>query len=155
MSDAGKNQTVKIVLAILFLGIAGAIALRPKPRPQAGGQYFYDLQDKKLYNEKSGVEAPVKAPSGGEGVLAAVYACGSCDNEADHFIAYLSRNSDTYMAALASREPIPAEVSRQGTLVRATNGSEWFPAPSPQGMQLTESLRTRCPGKEAAVSCQP
>jgi len=146
-----------LVIAVAAIGVAAAVTFRPKAKPSVivGSQYFYDLGDNKLYTEKPGAEAPVVAPSGKVGVAAAVFACGSCESESARFTAYLTRNSDAYVRASSTGEPVPDEIARNGTLFRGVEGGEWMTRDHPAVIEMITNLQGRCPKTNPLKTCMP
>ncbi len=115
--------------------------------------YFFDLGDNTLYVQPPGAHAPAKAPSGGMGVLAAVFSCGSCDDRDSRFIGYLVMQSPQYTQAIMDGTLITPELATAGTLFREVEGGNWFTRESEVGRTLIESVQQRCPeGKLRACS---
>lgn len=127
-------------LLLYSLGVFG------RSIPQTSDKfYFYDMQTRQLFAAKASLIPPIEAPSGAEGVLAQVYACGS----GEPFILVLQKYSPAAKQAIeAGMPPHPA-----GHLVCLPEpGSPWVPADSPQGRQLRlqaiAAARARCPDGE-------
>ncbi len=117
-------------------------------RPTTSDQfYFYDMKAQKLFAAKSTLIPPITAPSGGQGVVAQVYACGDCS--AGQFVGLLQKYSPAAKQAIeGGLPPNPA-----GDLVCMPEpGSEWVPADSPQGQTLrlaaVAAARAHCKGRE-------
>jgi hypothetical protein len=101
---------------------------------------------------------PVTLPSGNQGVLIYMFACGDCENDA--FAGYLEKYTDAYRRA-ASVDPAmssgPVPTPDYGHLVAAVpeNGAavQWFEMASVQGANLVRSVRQRCDGRP--TTCIP
>jgi hypothetical protein len=119
-----------------------------------GHFYFYDVEANTLFSAETSQIPPIKAPSGGEGVLAQVYCCGDCS---DHFITRLEKYTPAGKRGMENNGP----VSPGDKLVRSPEpGSEWVPANSSQGERVIEAavdmVRARCKGQmENAKPCYP
>lgn len=155
MAQSNNTQTIKIVIAVLALVIAGFLVINNSKRGgTSNGQYFYDLGTSTVYIAKPGTLAPTTAPSGSVGVEAVIYACSTCDDPASHVIAYLTKYSDTYVEVLQSGQPPTAEQMNAGRLVRTVDNDDWLPASSNAAMAITNAEPTCSPDKPAVV-CQP
>lgn len=99
------NMQAVIVLGLLALIASGgfraasAVLAQPEAAPRGGRAhniYYFDLGTNALYSAPSTSPTPMPAPSGKlgpngtlGGVRAYVFACGSCDDPASRFTAYL------------------------------------------------------------------
>lgn len=154
----GKNPVVAVI-AVIVLIVAVVIIFR-QLGVGAGGiggpkdAYWYDLDTGKLFPHKA-VTPPVKAPSGGEGVRAYVYACTSCDDKSDRFIGFLERYSDEGKKILeegptADSGPMYRVEAMEHSEVRREADAEWVSgANMEEAMALRQEHQTKCGGKPA------
>lgn len=124
---------------------------KSKPYASAGNRWFYNLETQKLEAYVTDNFPPVTLPSGAVGVIAQVFACGSCENAADRFIAYLEKYHDNPMPANA-----PTGVSEAGPgasyVAEVTDPERWYHSASEPGMKL-RNVKQRCP--DAIRPCRP
>jgi len=152
MSDNSRKQIGLVAVSLIFLAAAAAFTLRPDAGKLAPrGNYYYDLGAKEIYVYRAGVTPP----SGGEGVPAAVFACTSCDDPTDRFVAYLTRESDEYKKLLQSGEPPTPQQMENGRLIRTVDSAEWLPASSQAAIALMRSAPNRCENGKSAIVCSP
>jgi hypothetical protein len=145
-----QKQRMLLVAAVVLLIAATVIALWPQATPKPQGSYYYDLGTGELYT--SSASGP--APSGGEGVLAIVFACGDCANKDDRFVAYLSKPNEQYLRVIASGEPPTPEQVQNSNLVRHPTQDQWHASESPQGLAIVRQASSRCP-ETIAGPCTP
>lgn len=93
-----KKPAVAGALVVILLAIAGWNMFRyvspPESKSAWPNAWYYDLTSTKLFVLPASSVPPVAAPGGDEaGVWAAVYACGSCDDQSKHFVAWLEKFS--------------------------------------------------------------
>jgi len=141
-TTASPQRTIFAVGAVVLAAVAWFIVL--KPRGAVTGLYFYDLGASKLYVESVKTVAPVKLPSGSEGVLAVVLACKSCGDESDRYIGYLEKNTDAYNQVIASGEPPTPQQMQDKSLIRALDGDMWLPAGDPAAQSIMNAALNRC-----------
>lgn len=156
MAQSNNPQTIKIVVAVFALVIAGFLVMNnSKPGGASNGQYFYDLGDSSVYVAKSSTLAPTTAPSGSVGVEAVIFACSTCDDAASHVVAYLTKYTDAYLEVLQSGEPPTAEQMKSSRMVRTVEGKAWLPGSSDAAMAITTNAEPTCPPDKPATVCQP
>ena len=141
----GKNPVVAVI-AVIVLVVAVILIVKSVTRrdvPEAGLATWYDMGSSRLYGAKSEESPPVAAPSGGEGVLAAVYAKGSCDNKADRFIAYLSKYTEegkTLLKAAEAETRVDIEkmgsITSEHRLVKREKDTEWVAIGTEEGQAI-------------------
>lgn len=150
MASSSNKTTIAMILVAVAIA-AWIIVLMPKR--SGGGQYYYDLGSSQLFVALPQATTPIPSPSGGEGVIAVVMACGDCDNDAERFIAYLEKTSDNYAKVLASGEaPTPQQLQNR-SVVRAVDGDTWLPAVSPDAQKVIAAAKARC--NAPPLYCQP
>lgn len=150
-----NKQTLLLVISFLLIAAAVIIASRGGDSSSSRGVYFYDLDDAKLYVAPPGTLAPTTAPSGGEGVAAAVFSCTTCEDPGARFTAYLTKHTDDYKKVLMSGAEPTAEQMAGGQLVRNVDGEEWLVGSSPEALAITRAATERCTPAQKSVLCQP
>ena len=148
-----QNPAVAIAFAAIVLAIALLILLYGSgligsPAPTSTSKfYYYDVQSGELFADQANLNPPIKAPSGGDGVLAQVYGCGDCSGEP--FVGLLK--TYTPAAKKAIEKGLPPGPG--GELVRLPgDDTQWVPADSDAGRKLrldsVAAARAHCKGVE-------
>lgn len=100
------NQTPWISIAagtvILACAVFIVLTLRGERHPTPD-IWYYDVETGKLFAASARGVPPIAAPSGGEGVRARVYTCGSCLEESQLQVAHIEKYSPE---AKAKREAL-------------------------------------------------
>lgn len=164
-----RNRPVAIVVALVILGGAGYLIWQTVSGGNTGtvtftgSNWFYDVGSGELFTAPANQHPPIAAPSGSEGVRAIVYACTSCDDEAQRGIANLFKYTDEAQQRLvdagsrASAQLID-EVSREGRLIAFVpkDGDEpqWIGMDHPHAMTVLEQINAVC-GGNAGIICSP
>ncbi len=149
-------KTVVVGTALLALAVTAWLMNRSTvPGEAPVGYYFYDLNDGTLYPVASNVDAPAVAPSGGEGVYAAVFACHSCADATDRFVAYLSKRSAVYLQAQVVGRELTSQEAGKSTLYRAVEGGEWMTEDQPRVKELFAIPQQRCGENATPIVCRP
>ena len=136
----GKNPVVAVVAVIIL--IVAIVLIAKSMSGGAGGVpggagdvFWYDTGSKTLYGAPQDDLPPIKAPSGSDGVIAHVFAKGSCDNASDRFIVYLQKfpNKEAILNAnsIETRGPLLAAM-----LIRRENDADWVEAGSEEGAAI-------------------
>jgi hypothetical protein len=136
---------IALILNMRHLGGATDLSL-DKPA------YFYDLSTGELFVDEMTAVPPIDAPSSGRGVAAHVFACGDCADQTQHFIAYLSTQTDENKARIASgdmRIPPPPQVA---AVPQVGEDPQWIDPLSPRGVEI--KTITRC-GETQPLACRP
>ncbi len=120
-------------------------------------EWFYDLNHRRLFIEKSGQLPPIEAPSGplanGEqaGVRAYVFTYSNDPNTTDTFIGFLETidpNVDKSSIGPIDLRVIGSETFTNGRLIRRVKDKEWVQANSEKGRAiLKEAFRKDETGK--------
>ena len=147
----GKKPVVVVIEVIVLIVVAvlaaknfmGSDAVAP------GTPTWYDTGSGELYPGPKGVKPPAPAPSGKDGVLAAIYAKGSCDDKADRFIGFMLKYTEEgktlLNAAEAETPPDGAKIeaiTATHKLVKREKDTEWVTSGSKEGQAiLTEARR--------------
>lgn len=100
--------------------------------------YYYDLKTGELF-AAAWQDQPRIGPSGNAGVVANVYACGTCDDAGRRFVAYLEKYG---AAATALQVASPDSPDR------------WVDAESDLGRQIVNRIYTQSPC-EIPSQCRP
>src|SRR5690606_38723283 len=111
---------------------------------------------------------PMETPDGSTlpdgtpaGVLAHVFACGSCDDAEGRFVAFVERYPAEQKAALANQAPSARTMKPQFTQVAAVpQGARpadlvWQPLTSEAGERVLKIASERCEGGIDAIECYP
>lgn len=152
MPAAGILAGVMVLVIIALLFLLGAFD--GDKYKTSDKLYYYDMKTGKLFAADKDLIPPIKAPSGGEGVVADVYDCDECDGE-DQYIALLKKYSPK--ARKAVEKGLPPDPN--GELVRLPiENSKWVPADSKQGQKLrlkaAANVRDFC-GEKKPKACFP
>ena len=159
-----KNPMIGVGVAVVILVVAGVIVMRSTGIGDSPNilkqRYFYDMTSGDVI-VMDNVPAPVTADSGSTAVWAAVYTCGSCDNESERFVGYLQKYTDQAKSEVA--KPLSQQdydTVNEGTVVamvpeKAGDELAWFQVETREGMQITQaSVQARCPGG-MTMPCSP
>lgn len=167
-----KNPLVGVVIVVVILVIVVMMIRSNGPVGENPLAYYYDLQSGELFVANKDDVPPIEAPSGaGNGVLAAVFACGSCENEADRFVGWVSKYDPQVheqvrllnaspMAVDAAGNPIDAMAVNAYAYIAVlpeTVGDdvEWISLNAPQVQFIREAPFTKCPEGAAVQTCYP
>ena len=142
----GKNSVVGVIAAIVLIV---AIVMVARSMSGSSGEqtvattdvlttdvFWYDTGSKELYGAPLDLP-PLKAPSGSDGVIAFVFATGSCDNAADRFIACLMTYADRE-AVMTAADMETRRALMEKRLVRRETDASWVEASSPEGKAILE-----------------
>lgn len=143
-----------IMLTAILILVLSLLPTNPTPA-STPNNYYYDMQSGELFVADVSLIPPIKAPSGGEGVLAQVYACGECGDDSELFVGILRKYSPAGKQAIENDMPPGVE----NELVRLTDeGSRWVPADSEPGrayrLQAVADAKAACKGKKPKI-CFP
>lgn len=146
-----------LLLVVVLLALSVVIFSRSRPSKGGGDQrWFYDLQAGKLFAHSVRNLPPVTAPSGGEGVLAHVYACGEC-TEAQRTVVYLEKYTDAGKAWAIDTPTDQEGAINTGHLIGLlsdTGEVTWVVAESRDGNAITERIGRLCPDQRP-TPCRP
>ncbi len=156
---------------VLLLGcLLGLTQSLRGPNRQRRETYYFDLSTGELFAAAGGQITPVVNPHGDSaeptGVLAHVFACGSCADESARYIGWLSKHNETRLQQLREKhggELTPEaltllDLSSDGILIRAAQGNDqWVTPSSPAGRQLVAAAQQqqRCGGGQSPQPCVP
>lgn len=141
-----KNQPVIAVVAIVVLVFAVYSTMRTTGAVGGGPPrvYYYDLQSGDLFVDVKNQDAPIDAPSGGQGVLAHVYSCTDCGDEASRFVAYVEKLTDEAKAEAVKTEP-DLQLLAEGRVISAVGDEmNWVMMDSPAGGHITGIAHNKC-----------
>jgi hypothetical protein len=151
-----------VVVVVVLVAASVWIASRQK---RVIGPTYYDLQTGELFEYTGEELPPVVAPSGGEGVVAHVFACGSCDDEQARFIGYLEKYTDEgkaqvrrtaeAIAASTKDSPPPPQMRPERVISAFVPGEppRWINALDPVAVGTIGNVRQRCVGKGSITQC--
>ena len=141
----GKNPIVAVIAVIILIVAAVMIikGMTGKTSGPMGDASWYDTGTGELYAGPEGELPPMAAPSGSEGVLAAVFARGSCESKADRFIGYLSKFTEEGKPLLrAAQAELPLEprkmsaITAEHRLVKREKDTEWVATGTEEGQAI-------------------
>lgn len=161
MSKTANNlKPVIAVVAIIVLAVSWMWILGSKQDSTAPQRYFYDIEAEEMFVADTAIMPPITAPSGGEAVVALVYACGNCSDENGRFIAFFEKYTDAYKEALDRFRndgiPLSEQVELEGHLIRTPDTADWLPMQSNEGVALWDkTLQGRCDKGVPLISCAP
>lgn len=144
-----KHPAAGIAIGVASLVVAGVILTRTlggsSYEPPTVQVYFYDLDADKLFAAEN-QSPPIDTPSGGDGVSATVYGCGTCDDPEALRIAYLT-----------TTRPADDEAAEPLHLVSDDRGATWHRYESAQGFAIVDNAENRldCPPGAAPMPCRP
>lgn len=139
-----KNQALVAVVAVAVLGFAIYSSLKSAGVvTSVPNIYYYDLQTG---------QTTIGAMGTGD-IIAHVYACKSCADASDRFVAYVEKTSDEAKAEELKEEP-DFDIVTDGQLIARVGDGElqWVPLNSPQGGEITGAAYEKC---EDPKSCTP
>jgi hypothetical protein len=160
-SLAGK-PIVSVVVVVVLIALSVWITSR---QGRVVGPTYYDVQTGELFPYRGEELPPITAPSGGEGVIAHVFACGSCDDEDARFIGYLEKYTDEgkaqvkrtaeAIAASTKDNPPPPQPLPQRVVSAYEKGKppRWVSALDPIAVRSITDVHDRCAGKDQLVRC--
>ena len=148
----GKNPIVAVI-AVIVLIVAVVLIIKGMTGSSSvpvGQSPWYDTGSGELYGGPADVLPPAPAPSGSDGVLATVYAKGSCENKADRFIAYLSKYTEEGkpMVKTAQAE-VPVDPSKMKSianehkLIKREKDTEWVAVGTEEGQAIIAETRQK------------
>lgn len=159
----GNASNVRTIGAVLLCVVAAGALVYSLSRGSggngaAGGKYFYDLQSGELFTSDSTDPAPIAAPSGGQGALATVVACGSCSDPAARQVIYLQKWSDDALRHYGKdAAEVPANIRMEPQVALPSDTATWHYLSSPKGQELTTgaaaTFAKTCAGD--IVTCSP
>ena len=143
----GRNPVVAAtaVVVLVFAMIFIVRHFMDSGLPQPGQANWYDMSTGKFYGGFKVGEAlpPVTLPSGSEGVIAAVFARGSCDNAADRFVGFLYKYTDEGKAMIIKgRAAVPMDLgalqdaAMNERFIKRLDDDRWVVAGSDEGMEI-------------------
>ena len=146
----GKNPVVAVI-AVIILIVAVVLIVRGMSDPSRGpvGQgTWYDTGSGEVYGGPNGVLPPAPAPSGKDGVMAAVYSTSTCENKADRYIAYLMKYTEEgkpLVKAAQDDKPIDTvkmtSLMGEHRLVRRENDTEWVAFGTEEGQAILAEVK--------------
>lgn len=155
-----RNPVAVVAATALVLALAGWSVFGKRGNPRENQRYFYDLGSGALFLHDVNAIPPVKAPSGGEGVLATVYMCGKCEPGAEPKIAFIETFTPEALAlmqkAMDPSNPNPsamAAAQAQRLIAAPSREPQWMTYDSPVASALM-GFANNCPGQKAEI-CLP
>lgn len=156
-----RHPTAALVFAVVLLSVSAVwvgytIVTRPKKINKGPLQrYYLDVSTGELFVADAGLRPPIQRylpDSPPTGVIAHVFACGSCDDESARFIGYIETFKPDAAARSASRADTPSRATK-------TRHLSWPPthgraATKPSGMYERGGDRGRG-GEASAASAEP
>ncbi|QDU34214.1 hypothetical protein KS4_22790 [Poriferisphaera corsica] len=174
--DQNPNGAAIVAVAVLVVaGLVIAMQMGIFGGAASGGTreaYFLDTGSGMIYRAGAGEMAPIKAPSGKDGVRAYIYSCNECADDyaelnADTiktegaFLAYTERLHPKMKAKLekaraSGADPmmIEMQIMQGGMQYGNVTATKWVGANSPGGYQVVSQATQQCAG-ERAKQCVP
>lgn len=183
-----KNPAMAALGAIALLAVAAVIlyfSMNGGGAKVGKQSYYYDLLTGETFVGPVGAVPPIQTPGqkakndtgAPAGVLAHVFACGSCASKKDHFIGYLeSRTKDAAVTSGAgaidagdekrprgvtatprrTEEPGQVNPDAAGIVVaKAEQMITWEKKSGEAGQLILNAVLDRCTGRPAIVECLP
>lgn len=164
-------------LAWLWISMKGPSGGGPGDVPDV---YFYDVDTKKFFVEPHDQHPPIDTASGpNKGFRAFIFGCGGCGSDGGNldgkgpeelaalqlFVGYYEGYTADHKAKLAEAkakadagDPSAVYYMEEGFgegVRRSSNGVDWFPANSEQGIQINRELGKKCPAGSRLKQCYP
>ena len=127
--------------------------------------YFYDQNKGELFIAPARDQGPVATDSGSyegrpAGVRAHVYACRSCDDPEDRFIAWLEMPVEEFMGddpdVLEKYQPVVGEDEEIAfAMVRRVKDKQWVRGDTPEAQAIYEEFAQRCGTGKRSYFCRP
>lgn len=142
--NLARHAPIVILVAIVVIGASMVMSFRTvsrAPAPAVVRHYYVDLNTGSLFTATL-QDPPIPSPSGGNGVLAHVFSCGSCDQESDRFVAYVTTFGG---------RPVPG-FPHGDRISPAKSPYQWIPVNSPDAEGIKQSALKQC---ERPQECRP
>lgn len=149
-----RNPAVVIVAVVILIASLWWHVLEPITGNGARRAFYFDLETSRLFTQRTGLLAPIKAPSGGDGVLAIVMSCGSCDDASQRYIGWIEKYSDAFKQNEAAQRHRDPDLMRRHWFIRTLQSDEWVLAAGAQAQVIRRTAERHCGRREARV-CQP
>lgn len=150
-----EKPVIGIALALIVItGALWYITAQSGTKRAMNQAWYYDLDAGERFAGEVGQVPPFTTAAGHTAVRAAVFTCGECADKASHYLAYLEKYSDAYIAAMGDAEAFTPDIAEQGQLIRAAEGETWHTAISAEGMKIVADARARC-GNTPPKTCEP
>jgi hypothetical protein len=165
-----QNQNIALIVAVVIIAVSGLfIAMRCEGG--GGGRaelprevYYYDTVTEELFVEEGNQLAPITSPEGNPAVRAHVFACGSCKDQAERFVAFYEKYTDQGKRKLQQTEKTGAGGHRyemaeleEGDLLYSFDAKSWWPADPDAPESMSDKIRSRltCDNGNDARYCRP
>jgi hypothetical protein len=164
------NDNPVIAISAVAVLLVGLLVWSMRPASSGFEQsYFWDMAAGELVVMPSATLPPAAAPSGnGQVVAAIVMACGSCADQAGHFVARLEKYTDEakqLVEQMATNRPEDPEQARQieqqiaagRYIAKPLTGPgepQWMSMMTPMAATMLSAPSSRCNGAAVEV-CTP
>ncbi|HTV47234.1 MAG TPA: hypothetical protein VMG59_02200 [Phycisphaerae bacterium] len=155
-----RNSAVIGIIALVAAIVALAFIIRQIFPPHGGPVpqcYFYDTSNGTVSVRPQTDYPPLIGSTGQPTVVYAIYlTCSTCENK---YLAYLQKYTPASQQMLNHTLSGKASTSYQGTfsvgflVCRPDDTSNWYPAGSPEGLQIIQSKP--CPNNQPPGPCLP
>jgi hypothetical protein len=152
-----------VVVVVVVLGIVAFNAARFSDHAEPGSRFYLnvDTGEIEVFNAQSSLP-PVKLPSGSNGVLAHVFACGDCDG-GEQFVVFLEKYTDEYRQAATAEvsdnmAPITTPVVGHHVAILPEDGADirWVEMTSAEGARVARHGIERCDNRSGRpTECLP
>lgn len=156
-----QHPPLAVAVAALIVIVAWVVVSKAGQSPTGREDlaWYYDIKTGELFGADRTLPPPLELAEDNVAVRAAVYSCGSCDDD-KRFIAYLESYDDAAHEAY-THQPRTAEddvvIDRGYRIGTAPQGEsiEWMSADNPAAIELLDSPASRCATGEKLIACRP
>ncbi|MCC6580693.1 MAG: hypothetical protein IT440_09640 [Phycisphaeraceae bacterium] len=146
-------------MAMLLVSMTVLAMQFKSPERRMRDAYYYDMERGELFTAPGGQITPIRMDDR-QGVLAMVFACGSCENAGQRFVAWLEMHNPQTIERLRQHKlddgkmMMSLEESNGGVLIKRERDATWTSRASLQGRQLMLDSQ-RCGDGTSPVRCVP
>lgn len=144
-----------VLIALLYVFVFANFG---NERQLTEAEFFYDIQQKRLFTARPTPWTPIDAPSGAKnGVKAYVYSCGECSDKDKRFIAFLEMYTDEALKSVIDGSISHEERSQlqgEGWRIRKVDDQDWMQGTTKEARQMMRDA-SRCPDGKEAQRCRP
>ena len=161
-----SRKTIKLVLALVLLGVAAVLVSRSFSRTPAPGElaFFYDPSADRLFTAPSSSISPIKGIDNDEEDAVRAVVISTTGNPADRAswqIAYLERYSPELKRQMEEARTTGGSpemtrgMAQSHRFVRHVDDPQWHPLHSPEAEAILNAWLTAGPHGQPATFCTP